>query len=119
MVEVEVAATDPNGILLGAARPTTVLVDSGALYTMLDERLADQLGIPPGFGRPISLEGIEGNGVTGRLVSIKVGLCGTFIDAPVMFCARPSPQLLGRTGVFDQIAFSFLHGQAQLLGTVA
>jgi hypothetical protein len=119
MVEVEVAATDQLGILLGPPQRTTVLVDSGADYTMLDDRLPSVLGIPPSVGRPITLEGIANNEVVGRLILVKIGLCGVSIDAPVMFCYRPDPPLLGRAGVFEQIAFSFRHGQNQLLAVTA
>ena len=119
MVEVEVVATDATGILLGAPQKTTVLVDSGADFTMLDDRLAPLLGVPSSFGRPISLEGIANNEVHGRLVPLKIGLCGAWIDAPVMFCPRPDPQLLGRAGVFDQMTFSFIHGQSRLFAAAA
>ena len=76
MVEVEVAATDPDGILLGEPRLTTVLVDSGADYTILDARLAPVLGIDLARCVPADTSVVGGGTVSGRATHLKIGRAG-------------------------------------------
>lgn len=119
MVEIEVAATDPVGILLGTPRPTSVMVDSGSSITILDERLAPILGLDLAACPETTLETIGGHEIPGRWRYVKIGICGLWIDAPVVFQAQPQPQLLGRHSIFDRLAITFLQRDLRLFAAAA
>jgi hypothetical protein len=121
IIEVEVAATNTSGVLLGSPLTTTVLVDSGADVTMLDGGLAPTLGInlaacPHGF-----VGGVGAGGVPVAEASVKFHLCDIWLDVPVHFTLNPigHPQLLGRAGAFDAVVWSFFHRHFMLLASAA
>lgn len=119
VIEIEVAATDPVGILVGSPRLTSVLVDSGSDFTILDDRLAPILGIDLARCEPASVAAVGGGIVPGKAAPLLIGLCGVWIRALTIFQERPSTQLLGREGVFDRLAITFLQGQSRILAGVA
>lgn len=116
IVEIEVAATDAVGIMLGEAQLATVMIDSGAEYTILDERLAPLLGLDLAALPEADMFGIGNQKVLGRAhYNTLIGLCGVWVSATVVFQSRPNPQLLGREGVFSRLSFAFLGPQQRLL----
>ena len=119
MVEAEVAHIDPLGVWLGAER-VSVLVDSGADYTIIDERYAPLLGVDLGHCMPVTTKVVGGRDIPGRSTALLIGLCGTWIDARVVFqhMEPGEPNLLGREDVFDRVGFAFV-GQTELLAAVA
>jgi hypothetical protein len=121
VVEVEIAAVDATGSLLGRPVTTTVLVDSGADRTMLDGGLAPTLGIDLRSCPRDVIGGVGAGGVPVAEATVKMELCGAWTDVPVSFTLGPigHPQLLGREGAFDAIAVSFLHRHRMLLAGVA
>jgi hypothetical protein len=115
VVTVELAATDANGVLLGAHR-TGVLVDSGADLTMLENGVALTLGLD--LSDEVRHPRKALGGIVGGLVvadaTVMVELCGNWLTIPAAFPVpwggRPAPDvenLLGREGVFDHIGFAF------------
>jgi len=119
MVEIEVAATDSSGILLGTAQRASVMVDSGADYTILDERLAPYLGVDLAQCRSTETIAFGGEKIPGRWRYLKIGICGQWIDAFTVFQQTPQPQILGRDGIFDRLAITFLQRDRQLLAAAA
>jgi hypothetical protein len=116
IITVEFAATDANGVLLGAHR-TGVLVDSGADLTILESTVAVEIGLdlrdeakhPRG-----TIGGIAG-GLVVASASVMIELCGDWLTIPVVFpvphaAGVPAPEVqncLGREGVFDHVGFAF------------
>ena len=119
VIEVEIAATDALGVLLGTPQRTSVLVDSGADYTILDDRIAPILGIDLDRCRPATVIAVGGGSIPGKAAPLWIGLCGIWVHAVTIFQERPTPQLLGREGVFDQLAITFVQGESRLLAAVA
>lgn len=119
MVEIEVAATDSLGVLLGVPQPTSVMVDSGADITVLDQRLAPVLGLDLGACPETELTTVGGHKLPGRWRYLKIGICGLWIDAPVVFQSRPAPQVLGRHSIFERLAITFLQRDLRLLAVAA
>lgn len=120
LAEIEVAVTDQVGILLGESLITTVMVDSGADYTILDERWAPRLGLDLASLPDAEMTGIGGVKVPGRVrYNVLIGLCGIWVPSTVIFQTKPQPQLLGRDGVFESLNIAFQHGTRRLLGAVA
>ena len=123
MIDVEVAVTGSGGILVGRPLRTLVLVDSGADVTMLDGGLAATLGLDlsqPEFPRT-TVGGVGQGGVPVALATVKMELCGRWIDVPVNFTLQPiqHPQLLGRAGAFDALLVAFVHRQTAVLAAAA
>lgn len=119
LVEVEVAATDAGGILLGKPVRTLVLVDSGADVTMLDGGLATTLGLDlsdPQYPKR-DIGGVGAGGVAVTQMPVKMLLCERWISVPVDFTSEPMPhpQLLGRAGAFEAMLVAFMHGQTAML----
>lgn len=121
VVDVEVAVADRNGVLRGEAITASFMVDSGADYTVLDERWAPRLGLDLSQCPDASLKGIGGQEVPGKIYySVLLGLCGVWIVAPVVFQRDPKPNLLGRAKVFDKLNLAFVRDtQRVLLGAAA
>jgi Aspartyl protease len=122
-IEVEVAATSDQGLLLGRPVRTTVLVDSGADVTMLDGGLARTLGIDlddPKYPKT-TVGGVGQGGVPVARVVVRMQLCDRWRSVPVNFTRQPihHPQLLGREGAFDALLVSFLHQRFVLLASAA
>lgn len=115
---VEIAAVSPGGILAGSPITTLVLVDSGADVTMLDEALASTLGIDLTPITPQRVGGVGGT-TTARLHDVMIGLCGRWVQAPVLFSPGQPTQLLGREVVFDSFDISFVHRRNLILGAAA
>lgn len=116
MVEIEVAATSPDGLLLGEPQLANVMVDSGAEFTILDDRLAPLLGLDLQQLPPAPMIGIGTQEVPGRAYhNTMIGLCGIWVVATVVFQERPSPSLLGRQAIFERLGFGFFQGQSRLL----
>lgn len=123
IIEVEIAATAPEGVLLGKPIRTPVLVDSGADVTLLDGGLAPTLGInlaDPRFPKG-TVGGVGAGGVPVARADVKMDLCGKWVTVPVNFTLRSitHEQLLGRAGAFDALLVSFLHGRYALLAAAA
>lgn len=114
MVEVEVAATSPAGVLLGTAR-TNFLVDSGADVTMLNSDLAQILGIDLSVCLLHPIGGIGATVVMGRKSMVMMHLCGRWVRVPVDFVPGQDPQLLGREGAFDSLLITFAHRVSAML----
>ena len=117
-IEVDVATVTASNVLRGTVR-TTVLVDSGADYTMLDAAQAGPLGIdlaqcPVGY-----VSGIEGRAVPVRLARVLMYLCGRWVDVGVCFKSSQRPQLLGRQDVFDSLLITFFHQSNDLYASTA
>jgi Aspartyl protease len=112
-IEVELAALTSSGVLLGTTR-TSVLIDSGADFTMLNSALAQRLGVDLA---PIPFHQIGGIGgsVFGQQVVLKMHLCGQWVDVPVDFVIGQDAQLLGREGAFDALLVLFAHGISAVL----
>jgi len=106
-IEVDLAATSPSGVLLGTAR-TSVLIDSGADVTMLNSAHALTLGVDLSVCPIVQIGGIGGN-VSGRRTTVKMHLCGRWVDVLVDFVPGQNPQLLGREGAFDALLVTFAH----------
>lgn len=113
VVDVEFAATDRNGVLIGA-HETGVMVDTGAEITMLGRDAAHALGLNPKTLALMFLEGI----VPGRRLpcgegSVMARLCDVWVDIPVLFPieAVPIRHVLGRAGVFEHVCFGFGGGE--------
>jgi hypothetical protein len=121
MLEVEIAATTAAGQLLGKPLTTAVLVDSGADVTMLDGGLAPTLGIDLTQCPHDSVGGVGAGGVPVAAATVRMLLCSTWVRVPVNFTLRPigHPQLLGRSGAFDEVAWAFLHRHAILAAAPA
>jgi len=119
MIEVEVAAVTSQGVLRGQSIQTTVLVDSGAEYTLLDRRWIRPLGLHEWEGVTSEMDGVGGGKVNGRLIKVLMGLSGGWLSVPVIFCDNPKPALLGREGAFEALWIAFLHGERRLLAAVA
>lgn len=121
IVEVELAATTAEGILLGRSIRTSVLVDSGADVTMLDGGLAPALGLDlslPAFPKG-AVGGVGAGGVQVARADLKMEICGRWADVPVNFTLNPlgHVQLMGREGAFDAMLVAFLHGQYAMLAS--
>jgi hypothetical protein len=116
IITLEFAATDPNGVLLGAHR-TGVLVDSGADLTILENGVASALGLDLSDEESYPRGRI--GGIAGGLIvagaTIMAELCGRWFTIPVVFAVPPRAGLpapnvqncLGREGVFDYVGFAF------------
>lgn len=117
MLEVELAAVGPSGVLLGKPLRTTVLVDSGADVTMLDGGLASTLGIDLRACPQGTIGGVGVGGVPVASSVVKMRLCNRWVDVPVDFTLNPiqTPQLLGRSGAFDGITWAFVHNYTVVL----
>lgn len=107
-------ATSPLGVLLGQPVTTNFLVDSGADLTMIDSSYAVRLGIDLSSCPIIPIQGVGGS-TQGRQATIKMLLCGQWLNVPVVFSANQEPQLLGRAGVFDNLLVAFAHGMKTFL----
>lgn len=118
-VEVEVAALTDEGALRGRPVRTSVMVDSGADYTLLDDRWMRSLGLDESEGFPAEMTGMGGGTIGGRLIDVSMRLSGSSMIVPVIFCGSPRPQLLGRAGAFEALRIAFLHGERRLLTAVA
>lgn len=119
MVEIEIAAVDSAGRLLGSPRVTSVMVDSGADMTVLDEKLASVMGFDLAACPEMPLHAFDGREVPVRWRYLLIGLCGMWINAPVAFQAAPQPQVLGRASIFDHLALTFLQRDSRLLAVAA
>lgn len=118
IIDVEVAATTPNGVLLGTPLRTDVLVDSGADVTMLEASLAGTLGIDL---RGCPMEWVQGVGGVKPVwkAIVMMHLCDAWVHVPVAFALQQQPQLLGRDGAFDSLWVAFGHRHGLLLSSVA
>jgi hypothetical protein len=105
-------------MLLGQPVRTTLLVDSGADTTMIDEVYAAFLGIILDQLPTIDVNGIGGKVVARRAV-LMMDLCGHWVPVPVWFYPNMMPGLLGRAEVFDNLIVAFAHGQNAFLATGA
>jgi hypothetical protein len=116
-----VAAVDQQGLLTGTPVRTAVLVDSGADVTMLDGALAQPLGIDLTQCQQSSVGGVGAGGVPVAIASVKMDLCGRWIDIPVNFTLNPiqHAQLLGRAGAFDALILGFVHSQHGIVAVAA
>jgi hypothetical protein len=121
IVQVEIASISPAGQLLGKPLTTSVLVDSGADVTMLDGGLATALGVNLAACPQGSIGGVGSGGVPVAATTIKMQLCGTWLDIPVNFTLQPitHPQLLGRSGAFERVFWGFMHDRAAVLAIAA
>lgn len=113
-IEVEIATTGPSGMLQGRPVRTTLLVDSGADTTVLDNSYAAALSIDLNKCKVIKVQGVTGSDAM-RETTVRMNLCGSWYTVPVWFSAGQQPGLLGRNGVFDNILVAFLHGRGVLL----
>lgn len=119
MMEIELAAVDANGALLGQTK-TVLLVDSGADRTVLDSGLAGILGIDLSAVAPRQM-GVAGGGVVQSWLSpnpILMLLCGKWVRVPVEFCHGQQPGLLGREGAFDALRLAFIHSVSLLVAAI-
>ena len=115
IVEAEVAAVDSDGVLLGQAKRMSFIVDSGADYTIIDQRWAGDLGLDLARLPEADISGIGQIQVPSRAyMNMQIGLCGIWVTATVVFQPNTDVGLLGRDGVFEYINFAFVHGQRQL-----
>jgi hypothetical protein len=110
----EIAARSPAGRLLGQPVRTTLLVDSGADITMIDEVYAAFLGVDLTQLPTVQIHGIGGSTVAREGV-LMMDLCGRWVPAPVWFCSDRMPGLLGREVVFDNLIVAFAHRQSTFL----
>jgi hypothetical protein len=115
IIDVEIAARSPAGRLLGEPISTTMLVDSGADISMIDEAYAAVLGIVLDELPPATVGGIGGE-VPARQGVLMMDLCGRWIPVPVFFCEYQRTGLLGRAGAFDSMWLTFAHRDRIMLG---
>ena len=113
---VEIAATSPGGVLRGRPIETVMLVDSGAVYSMIDDSYARHLGIDLSQCPVQPVRGITGEGET-RLARLNIYVCGSWLEVPVLFAPDRWPQLLGRRGIFDNLFVAFVHGARMLFAS--
>jgi hypothetical protein len=112
---VEFAATDANGLLLGA-KSTNVLVDSGADLTMLNADLAVDLGLDIATMNEATVGGVGGETtVYEPTTPVFASLCGEWTHIPMCFEVGRDMNLLGRAGAFDSMCLAFLHNGAVML----
>lgn len=121
VIDVEFAAVDDHGVLLGSYT-TGVLVDSGARTTLLSLEAAAELGMDLSERRyPKAHIGgiVPGAGLWVAFAPVKVNLCGRWLDIPVAFHLHPTrvSHLLGRGGVFDQVEVCFRHVERAIYAT--
>jgi hypothetical protein len=120
IVDIEFAATDSHGTLMGA-HETGVMVDTGAEITMLGHDVAAALGLNP---KELPLRFLQGI-VPGRQLpcgeaSVMARLCDVWVEIPVIFPINPVTirHVLGRAGVFDYIRFGFGGGERAVYGMI-
>lgn len=101
---------------MGQPVRTTLLVDSGADTTMIDEVYAAFLGIILDQLPPIEVGGIGGKVIARRAV-LMMDLCGRWVPVPVWFHPDMVPGLLGREVVFDNLIVAFAHKRNAFLAT--
>jgi hypothetical protein len=101
-------------MLLGQPVRTTLLVDSGADMTMIDEVYAAFLGVVLDQLPTIEVGGVGGSTIARQGV-LMMDLCGRWVPVPVWFCPKRMPGLLGREVVFDNLIVAFAHKQNTFL----
>jgi hypothetical protein len=107
-IEVEIAATSPQGVLQGQGSLTTLMrLDSGASTTVISDVYARHFGIDL-VQFPLEEVDVSAGSVVGRLALLDVYFCGQWFEVPAVF-APIWPQFLGREGIFDNasVAFSY------------
>jgi hypothetical protein len=121
VVEVEFAAVDGRGVLLGSYE-TGVMIDSGAALTVLGHNVAVALGLGDLSSYPLALlKGVvPGSELPCSAVPVRARLCGVWIPIRVAFPREDVPvkHLLGREGVFDRVRFGFGGGERAVYGAV-
>jgi hypothetical protein len=117
-IEVEVATVTASSVFRGTLR-TTVLVDSGADYTLLHEATAAPLGIDLARCPADTLFGLGGGKVRVRGSRVLMYLCGRWINVRVFFGPGQGPQILGRLDVFDNLLITFFHRSNDLYASTA
>lgn len=111
----ELAAIDGLGALLGHVK-TSVLVDSGADTTTLNEDLAALLGLDVSTMPEVIMTGVGNTQIkVAYSDQVLAHLCGKWIRLPVLFQKGRSPNLLGRSGAFDSMYLAFAHRHSLML----
>lgn len=113
MVQVELAAVDAAGTLLGTPVTTTLEVDSGADRSVIDNGLAPALGIDLASCATSEVQGVGGQLVGVPTANLKMLLLGRWLDVPVFFIK--GKLLLGREVAFDALYLGFMHKYGLLL----
>jgi hypothetical protein len=121
VVEVEFAAVDSHGVLLGSYE-TGVMIDSGAERTVLGHNVGVALGLGDLSVYPMAfLQGaVPGSELTCSTVGILARLCGVWIPIRALFPREDVPvkHLLGRDDVFDRVCFGLGGGERAVYGAV-
>lgn len=101
----EVELEGPTGIRQAFA----LMVDSGAVITLLRRSVADLLGIDHQRGKAVSLGGVGGARTTARLHEINLRFRDELLQrAPVAIADDERvPNLLGRFGLFESLRIAF------------
>jgi hypothetical protein len=107
-IEVDIATVTSSNVLRGTVR-TSVLVDSGADFTLLDAANAAPLGIDLARCPSDTLFGLGGSPFQVRASQVLMYLCGRWINVRVYFGSGQHTQLLGRQDAFDKLLIAFFH----------
>ncbi|MBU1014841.1 retroviral-like aspartic protease family protein [Patescibacteria group bacterium] len=85
-----------------------LLVDSGAVISVLPKSDAEALGIQAEEGAPFAVAGIDGKAIQGWRHEVPVLLENEPYNLPVVFLENSNvPRILGRQGVFDKFTVVF------------
>jgi hypothetical protein len=107
-IEVEIARTSPEGVLLGRGSLTTPMrLDSGASTTVISDAYARYFEIDLSQF-PLDEVEVSAGTVVGRLALLDMYFCGRWFEVPVVF-APILPQFLGREGIFTNASVAFSH----------
>jgi hypothetical protein len=121
VAEVEFAAVDGRGVLLGSYE-TGVMIDSGAALTVLGHNVAVALDLGDLSSYPLAfMQGaVPGSELPCSTVPVMARLCGVWIPIRALFPREDVPvrYLLGREGVFDRVRFGFGGGESAVYGAV-
>jgi hypothetical protein len=99
-----------------------LLVDSGAVMSVLPKQDASAFGIDPETGRERAIAGIEGVPIKGWEHIVRIRLRDEFLDIPLLFVdSDKAPRVLGREGIFDRFTIVFEEAKRRtgFLGTAS